>query len=185
MSNSAADNSSSSKARTIYDRAALNGLFMGVYFSVLFLGMVGSMRFEVLNLPVIFMIAATPFIVFRQMRRTHVAARGLESFSGLWMQGILTFCCGSLILCAVSYAFLRWCYPEFIYDSCVKISRMYLTTPELQKDDIYNIAEAIVNNRYTLRAADMAVAYFWMGSFTGSVLSMILALIVKRTKINQ
>lgn len=179
------DNSSSSNQPTLYERAARYGLGMGGYFSLLFLAMVGSMRWEILNLLIVPMVAATPFFIFMQMRRTHVAAHGLESMSGLWMQGILTFCCGSLLLCAVAYAFLRWCYPDFMYDSCVQIVDMYKKTPELQKDTLYDVAQSIVKNRYVLRPADIAMAYFWMGAFSGSILSLILAPIVKRTKIRQ
>lgn len=179
------DKSSPSSPRSIYERAASNGLWMGIYFSILFLAMVGSMKWGVLNLVVMTLFFATPYLIFMQMRRTHVAAHGMETVAGLWMQGILTFCCGSLLLCATSYLFLRWGYSDFMYDSCVQILEAYNSTPDLPRDEIYNIAQSIVNNRFVIRPADIAVAYFWMGSFSGSILSLILALIVKRTKIRK
>lgn len=185
MTHYSPENPTTSQPHSLYERAAINGLWMGLYFTLLFLAMVGSMRWGLMNLLVILMVSATPCLIFMQLRRTHVAARGLESMSGLWMQGILTFCCGSLILCATTYAFLRWCYPDFMYDSCLQIVEMYNKTPELQKDELFNVANSIVNNRFVLRPTDMAMAYFWMGSFSGSVLSLILALIVKRTKIKR
>lgn len=179
------DNTKPAGPRSIYERAAYNGLWMGLYFVVLFLLMVATIRLGVLNILVMAMICFTPFLIYRQLKRTHLDAHGMESFSGLWMQGILTFCCGSIILCAASYIFLRWCYPTFMYDSCLQILDMYKATPEMPKDTLFDVATAIVEKRFAIRPTDIALAYLWSAAFTGSILSMILATVVKLTKIKK
>lgn len=183
MSEFTTDNTGSSRPRSIFERAASNGLWMGLYFAAIFMAMVGSVRFGMLNIAVMTLMLFVPYLVYRQLLTTHREAHGMESFAGLWMQGIITFICGSLILCAVSYLFLRFCYPNFMYDSCIQILDTYEKNPDMPKDALFDVARSIADNRNLIRPTDIAVAYLWAGSFTGSILSLILAPIVKMKKL--
>ena len=114
------------ETKSIYARGADCGLWLGLCFIALFLLAAASMRVPALNIAVIATAACVPVLSYRFLRRTHVAAHGLTSFSALWMQGIVMFACGSLLLGAAAYAYIRLVEPRFVAMWCRPAST---TTP--------------------------------------------------------
>lgn len=180
----ATDHSNSSKPRSIFERAASYGLWMGLYFTALFLLSVGAIRIGILNIVVLTMALFVPYLIYKQLRRTHIEAHGLETFSAIWMQGILTFACGSIILCLTSYIFMRWCYPSFIHDIFQLALDFYESQSDPASADMAEELRAVVDRRMYPTASTVAIMYLWFGTFSGSVLSMILASIVRLRKVN-
>lgn len=185
MTNFASDNPAPASYRSIYERAAYNGLWMGIYFTILFLAMVGAMRFGLLNIVVFTMVLLVPYLVYIQLRKTHYEAHGLESFSGLWMQGILTFGCGSIIFCATSYIFLRWIYPGFMPDTLRLAIELYEEQPGDAAADLAAELRAVLDRKMYPNASTISIMWLWFGTFSGSILSMVVATIVRMLKIKR
>lgn len=173
----------SEKPRTIFDRAAIHGLWLGVYFILLFLFAVGSMRWGILNLIVLGMVLFVPFVIFSQLRQTHKAAHGLETMPALWMQGIVTFGCGALIFCAASYVFMRWIYPDFMVDTLKMASEFYDDQPGPAAGEIADELQMMIERKVYPTASSVSVMWLWLITFSGSVLSLIEAIIVKMIKV--
>ena len=88
--------------KNIYARGADDGFLLGVYFVVLASAMA----------------VGVPVVCYIFMRRSQRAAHGLLTFSALWMQGIVTFACGSLIFGAAGLVYLKWIDPQFRSAGC-------------------------------------------------------------------
>lgn len=169
--------------RSLYERAAGDGAWLGLWFTVLFLLSVASMKMALLNIIVLTMALMVPFIAYRFLRRTYVASHGLMSFSAVWMQGILTFAAGSLILCAAAYIFMRWIYPDFILDTLRLGIEFYEHEPGGAGADLAAEFRAIIDNRLVPSPVSIAMVWLWLGLFSGSVLSMFLAAVVRIAKV--
>ncbi len=171
------------ETKSIYARGADCGLWLGLCFIALFLLAAASIRVPALNIAVIATAACVPVLSYRFLRRTHVAAHGLTSFSALWMQGIVMFACGSLLLGAAAYAYIRLVEPRFVAN-VVQAGIDYYTaagTPQAlaMADDLRRIEEL---NRLP-RTGDVVLMYIWATVFSGSILSMILALIARARRV--
>lgn len=166
-------------ARSIYERGASDGAWLGLYLSVMFALSVGSLYVGLLNIPVLAMGLLVPFLTYRFLRRTHVACHGLTTFSALWMQGIVMFGCGSLIFAAAAYIFMRWLHPGFILDTLRMGVEFYRNTPMEGGASMADMFQEIIDNRLIPSPMDIALMWLWLGTFTGSVLSMFVTLVVR------
>ncbi len=97
-----------------YRRGADDGFVFGAYLTASFLTMVWSSAVPLLGLVSMLLLAGVPVFIYMKLRRSFVADCGHTLLSSLWMQGIATFACGSLIAGAVATAYLKWIEPDFI-----------------------------------------------------------------------
>lgn len=165
--------------RSIYERAATDGAWLGLYFTVMFALSVGALYVGLLNIPVIAMALMVPFLTYRFLRRTHVDCHGLTTFSALWMQGIVMFGCGSLIFSAAAYVFMRWIHPGFITDTLRMGIEFYRNAPMDDGADIADMFQEILDNRLLPSPMDISLMWLWLGTFSGSILSMFVAIIAR------
>lgn len=175
--------SGSSKTRSLYERAATDGAWLGLWFTVLFLLSIVSMRIQMLNIVVMAMALLVPFVVFRFLRRTYVDSHGLMTYSALWLQGILTFAAGSLIFCAVSYIFMRWIYPEFIIDTLKMGIDFYSNEPTGAGHELADSFQLLIDQRQVPTSLNIAMSWLWLGLCSGSVVSMLLAALARIAKV--
>ncbi len=171
------------KPRSLYERAGTDGAWLGLWFTLLFGLSVASMRVPLLNIAVLTMALLVPFIAYRFLRRTYVASHGLMTYSALWMQGILTFGAGSLILCAAAFIFMRWIYPDFILDTLRMGVEFYRNEPTGTGAELAEEFQTIIDRKLAPSPFTIAMVWMWLGLFSGSVLSMFLAAIVRIAKV--
>lgn len=169
--------------RSIYDRAARDGAWIGLWFVVMFLLSVAAMKIALLNIIVITMGLLVPFIAYRLLRRTYTDSYGLVSFSALWMQGILTFACGSILLGTAAFIFMRWVYPDFIADTIRMGIEFYRNEPSAAGAELATDFQKMLDMRMLPQPMTLAMAWMWLGLFSGSVLSMFLAAITRIAKV--
>lgn len=165
--------------KSVYALGARQGLWAGLYFTaIFFLQVLGSGSvFPALlsNL----MIIAVPFILYSLLRR-HYRDGGCEgSLSEIWMHGIMIFICGSVILALVSLVFLRYIDPAFIYRESARLVEAYRA---LGDPTLSSLADALDQARttHTLPTpVQFAMVFLWLGGFSGSILALVEALIIK------
>lgn len=109
----------------LFRRGADDGFLLGLYFSALFFAMVYSMAVPLLSMAALALMAGVPVVIYKFLRRSYVAEYGTTRFSALWMQGIVTFFCGSLILALVSFVFMRWIEPDYIESVMRQVVEVY------------------------------------------------------------
>ena len=178
-----AGNASGRAPRSIYERAGSDGAWLGLWFTAIFGLSVASMRAGLLNIVVLTMALLVPFIAYRFLRRTYVESHGLVTYSALWMQGILTFAAGSLIMSAAAFIFMRWIYPDFILDTLRLGVEFYRNESTGAGAELAEEFQAIIDRRLAASPFTIAMVWMWLGLFSGSVLSMFLAAVVRLVKV--
>lgn len=173
------------KIKNIYARGADDGFWLGLYFSMLFGVTVMSLSVPLLNLVAIVMGFGVPFMTYFFLRRTHIAAHGMTVFSALWMQGITMFACGSLIFGAVSFIYLRWIDPGFLLRILQAGVDYYNASSSEGAQMLASEFQMIIDSKMMPSALNVAFGWMWLGMFSGSILSMLVAAVVKSRKLKR
>lgn len=173
----------SDKVKSIYARGADDGLWMGLCLMLAFLLMAFSLVFPLLNLGALALMLSVPFVTYYFLRRTHLAAHGLTSFSALWMQGITMFACGSLLLGLCSYVYMRWVDPGFMGRALQMGIDYYSELPSESAQGLTEELKMIAESGAMPPVSTIVLAWMWMAMFGGSVLSMVVAGIVKSRRV--
>lgn len=101
-------------ARSVIHRAAENGLYLGLYLSVLALLAGVSQGSLLAGLGVWGLSLYMPFFVYRLLRKS-LAERHFEAgFAEMWSEGIALFLLASMIQAVVIYLGLRYLAPDYM-----------------------------------------------------------------------
>ncbi|MBJ2183696.1 MAG: DUF4199 domain-containing protein [Muribaculaceae bacterium] len=163
----------------VYRRGASDGALMGLVLCALFASWALSMRMAVASLAFPLLLLAVPVLAFVQLRRGYRADLGTSTFSALWMHGICTFFFGTLLMAALAIVWLRWWEPGLIGESLRSAADVYasLGSPEAQK--MAADVRALLDKGLAPRPVDIGLSLMWAGVFSGSILSMIYAGIIR------
>ena len=179
------DISDSIKSKSPFRRGADDGLFMGLLLVAVFF--TGSLSFRyplAANIAPILMLAGVPLLTYMLLRRSFVRDNGLTLFSSLWMQGIVTFFCGTLILAIFMYAYMRWGDPSFMHDMVCRMADFYDSMPQTpQTQEVSKILHTMIDENIYPSEIDVAIESIWLSVFSGSILSMLAALIVRARRV--
>lgn len=162
-----------------YRRGADDGFLLGAYLVLLFFALAFSMKVSILGMIAMGMILAVPAVIYLMLARSFRAQNGLASFSSLWMQGIVTFFGGSLILAVVMMVYLRWIDPSFMADRLTEAIQIYRDLNQPRATEVADTLQLILDQNIIPSATDVALEVIWAGVFTGSLLSMLIALLVR------
>lgn len=179
------DVTESIKAKSPFRRGADDGLLMGILLVAVFF--TGSLSFRYTlasDLTPILMLGGVPLLTYFLLRRSYIRDNGLTLFSSLWMQGIVTFFCGSLILAMFMYCFMRWIEPDFMRETVAHIAEFYDSMPDNpQGQEIARVFHTMLDENVFPSAISVAVESIWLGVFSGSLLSMLAALAARARRV--
>lgn len=167
-------------SNSVFSRGARQGLIMGLYLSLLFIAMAASLSWPWLSIPAMILIAGTPAVTFVMLRRSFIADHGLSLFSELWMQGIIIFFGGSLIMATVSYIYMKVIVPDYILSIFLQMVDVSRQMGNIAQADLL---QRIIDQGQIFTPAEIAFEFIWLGVFSGSILSMVITWIVRRIKI--
>lgn len=169
--------------RSVYRRGADDGLVFGAYLIVLVLLMCGTPYVGILAVPALAMAAVVPFIIYRFLRRSYVRDFGLSGFSELWLQGIITFVCGTMLMAVAAYIFMRFVKPDFVVEQVNAAIGLYRSAGTPESLQTARALELLVERRMVPGPIYIVIEMMLMGIFTGSILSMIVTWIVRLRKV--
>ena len=159
---------------------------MGLYMSVAFvLQAVALGRPSMLSLLSSAMVLGTPVLAYVLMRRGYREHPAQRQFSTVWMHGITIFLCGSLILGLVQYAYMRFVQPAFMADMVHMVAETYKSMPGDEYRHMGTVMQNIIDKHMLPSPIAFAFSMMWMVSFAGSVLSLLLAAVVRMTTRNK
>ena len=170
--------------KSLFKQAAECGLPFGVYLSVMASGFIFSDKHVAISAFALAMVLATPFVVYRWQKQRYSGCEGKASFSDLWMMGILIFLCGSIIACGVSYAVMECFRPHYFFEQAQHIISQYEANPEAFGQGMQQVTDTlrmVIDKQAAPRCIELALTGFWTCSFAGSLLSAVLAAIIKLT----
>ena len=179
------DITESIKAKSPFRRGADDGIIMGLLLvAVFFTGTLSFSYTLASDLTPILMLAGVPLLTYFLLRRSYVRDNGMTLFSSLWMQGIVTFFCGSLILAIVMYVYMRWGNPGFMREMVSRMSEFYDSMPETpQSREVSQIFHTMLDENVFPSAINVAIESIWLGVFSGSLLSMLAAFAARARRV--
>lgn len=165
--------------RNIYTSGANDGLKMGIYMSTMFvLQCLGTINLTLMTLGTIMMLCI-PLAAYIMLRKAYRKSGGKSTFSAIWLHGILIFLCGSLIMAMVIYIYLRFIDPAFLRDTLSSLIEAYGSIEDASARQLTDILTTIRDQNLLPTPIQYAFTMIWTCGFFGSILSMILALIVR------
>ena len=171
------------EVKSIYRVGAENGVGFGIYLTVLSIMLMYGFDSVLLMYASIVLFLGIPGVVYFYMRRYHVAAHGISQFSALWMLGILIFLFGSLICGCVTYIWMQYIEPTFIYDQVQMAIKLYETVPGENARILVDVLERAVENHMLPSAIDIVIEMIMLTTFVGSIVSMILSAVVRMKRV--
>lgn len=167
------------KTKSIFRRAAEDGMTMGGYFILLFAAIVADPSSAMLSALALALILGTPFIAYRLLKRNFIASGKALTFSAVWFEGIIMFICGSIFLALGSYIFLRIISPSFLSSQITLLADTYSARGNPSLQEIGATFRKMIDLHFVPRPIEISVSLAWLGAFSGSMLSLVLAGIVK------
>lgn len=165
--------------RSIYSYGANDGLKMGIYLSVMFLlQCIGVNNYMLMTFGTLMMLCI-PVVAYIILRKGYRESAGRSTFSAIWLHGILIFLCGSLILALVIYVYLRYVNPTFMSAMLNSLIDVYGDMDSPQASQLTEMLMTIKKQNLLPSPIQYAFTMIWTCGFFGSILSMVLALIVR------
>lgn len=167
------------RAKSIFQRAAEGGATLGALFVCIFL--LETVPNPLAGLFALGLMIYVPFFVYRKLKDTYFAAHGLMPYAGVWLEGILLFVFGAIILALGSFLYMRWLVPGYLPAVTSQVSDFIESQPQLF-DNTFS-PELFKKYLASIRPIDISMSMMWMAAFSGSMASLIIAAIVKSKKV--
>ncbi len=123
---------------------AHRGAFFGLYLSIMFLTFVNSEGDPFWSAFTLTMVAGVPFVLFKILRSVFRAENGETPFLRLWSVGLMTFTFASLIVALVTYVWLEFWHPDFLYEKAQEAINAYRMVPELRDSELVNVLKTAI-----------------------------------------
>lgn len=169
--------------KSVYRRAADSGWIFGVYLSVTSMLSLLSTQITIFGIITLIMMIGVPFLLFVFLRKMFIEEMGTSKFSALWMYGILLFLFGSLIAGLVTYIYLQYINPTYMYDTLVQTLNLLKSSPIPDAKDMINIIQTFIDKKLIPSPIEVVMQMIWLTTLTGSFLSIIVSGIVHMIKI--
>lgn len=85
-------------------------------------------------------------------------------------------------MAALCYAAMRWVWPGFIIDQVQTVIDVYGSVDDAEAQNVARTLQRLMDSHSLPSAIDIALELLYVAVFTGSLLSMLLALIIRKTR---
>lgn len=162
-----------------YRRGAVYGVPFGLYLTALFFAISYTFDIPLLG-PVSFLLMlGVPFMIYGFLRRSFVEDHGTTIYSSLWMEGIAIFFFGGMLATLVSVVYMRWIEPDFINSRIDAMIELYRQAEFSRSREAIDILTRAREQNLIPKPIDIAIDMLWFIVFTGSLLSMLMALLAR------
>lgn len=153
-----------------YRRGADDGFKFGFYLAAIILAAILSHQFHALSMVSLVLAAGVPVVVYRLMLRYERELGAEASFSAMWMHGVMTFGCGSLVAGAILAVYLTWVEPDFIFTQISNLADMPADMQGIVGPQVSEVAKQMIELRFIPTAMDLIKEMMMLAVVTGSML---------------
>lgn len=168
-----------SEDKSIYRRGAEDGGVFGAYLIVLFFMSIFSINSPLLSWLALLMMIGVPFLIYRFIGRGRRLTPRYNFFSAYWMHGIIIFVCGALIQSVVTFIYLRFINPMFIPNLLTDTAETLRQIGTADASQLASMFDSIVKLGQVPTPMSIVTSTIWSVSFSGSILSLIIAVIYR------
>ena len=165
--------------KEIVREGAEKGAWLGLIFIALFAATIGNLYVPILSFVILAIVVAVPIVAYRMLRRTYIKSGCALSMPSVWLQGIVMFLCGSLMLAVAVYLYTQIIAPHFISNMIDYLREMSAVTDNQQLAEQAVTLNSLIAETGIPRPIDMALGMAWTGTFSGTILSLLLSAFVK------
>lgn len=159
----------------IIKSAMLNGLIMGVLFSINFLCSISKIT-AIIILSYALMIYILVAIYRSSIKFRDVECKGVISYSKAFSFVLLTFFFAALISSIVKYVYFQFINPGYLETMFQESMKM------LEKMKFPMEEESMKQVETMLKPASFSLQYIWVNVFLGSLIGLIMAVFIKKDK---
>jgi hypothetical protein len=158
------------------------GVWLGLYLIVRFFCGVAGTYISLLNTVAMLLFIATPFVVYRIMLQYHKHNGYVSGFSLLWMMGIMLFFFASLISCVPEYIFYQYISPDYIANAAAESVKLIEQMGVIENSATLDEMRQMLQGEALPTSMQMVMSSMWSNVFFGSLLSIVVAPFVLRSK---
>lgn len=162
-----------------YKEGADQGFLFGIYLSVMFVLWVLAAQVPVLMLIMLAMAACVPLVIYRFLRRTFLTQNGFPTVMSMWVQGITIMICAALICGVLVIVWFKWIDPGFMAGQLQRVIDLYDATQDPSLAETARLSRLILENHALPSAGTWTLSMWLFTVFSGSILSCLMALLVK------
>ena len=168
------------KHKSVFRRGAEDGVWFGIYLSALFIFSALSLNVPFLGNIATLMSLGVPVYVFFILRKGYIENGYFYTFSEMWTHGIILFFCGSLFMAASVVMYMKWINPNFIVDLFQTAIDAYRQIGNATGNEIASTFENAIKQNALPTSFSLAGNLISFSVFSGSILSIILTIIIRR-----
>lgn len=147
--------------------------------TVMYVMQVTGFKLPVMGLLGEILMLGVPVVAYLLMRRGVRETVPRPLFSAMWMHGIMMFMCGSIIMALAAYIYMRIVEPGFILHLFQTMSQLYAQLDTDAGTQFSHMLDRVIEEHMLPTPISFAFSLMWLGSFTGAILSLLLAGILK------
>lgn len=166
------------KPKSTFKRGAEDGAWFGLFLSLLFFFSANALSIPLLGHIATLMALCVPVLTFFFLRKGYIQNGFYSTFSEIWTHGIIIFTCGSLIMALTIVIYTNWINPYFIIEQCNIAINAYRSMGDTGTE-IAKTLEEVIKQKMLPSPISIATNIISFSVFSGSILSMILASIIK------
>ncbi len=164
------------KIESPYYQGARAGLPVGLYLVAMFLLFVLMTKVAIASWVLMLLMVCFPICIYSTMRITVSHTRGRVTWSSLWMQGIVSILCGSVLCGFATMVYLKFVEPDILVDMVQRCIDTYASLPGKEAAQMTEMLRSVIKMGLIPTATSFTMSMFWFTAFLGSVLSLVLAL---------
>lgn len=161
------------------------GVYFGIYLILKFVLMTFGVGSLIASFFSEILLIALPFVLYYIMLRYKKQEPENAHFSQLWMFGIFLFFFASLLSGIVEYVYYRYINPTYIEMQMAALLDLIEEITQAQNSEMLQIMRTGLEKGGAPSPIEMVFQTIWTNVFLGSLLSIIVALIVSRKKVNK
>lgn len=172
------------QSTSVYRRGADDGFILGTYLSVWIILVCASLYNSITGLIGLVMAAGVPGLIFAMLRRSYVKDLGMSTFSFLWLQGIVTFVCGTLMMAVVAFIYMRFIHPDYVQELFLFVADRADELPSEGNHAMAQQFRLMVEMKKCPSPIYVVLELMMSGIFTGSILSMLVTWLVRLKRVH-
>lgn len=170
------------KPKSVYMNGAEDGLVLGPVMALTMVLIGASTYVPWLSAFGLAGIVAVPVIAYIRLSASYRAGSYSATFSALWLQGICMFFFGGLLMSLVLFVLMRWAFPSFIMHQVDTAISIYSDAGSPAATEIARALETLKDTGALPTPLDVVLEMLYAAVFTGSILSMVYAFILRRRR---
>ena len=168
--------------KSIYKYASEAGLPAGLYLSLMSFCLLLSIKLPALPMFLLPLSIGFPFILWMLMRRIVKSEPSYNKFSSMWLGGIYTVIFGSLICLFLSALYVTFIEPNFVWHYVNNAIEAIESSPMSgDYEETLLLMKEAMKAHILPSSFEFLTTMAWFTCFSGSVLSLLLALLIGRS----